>query len=172
MPLTLVQGGMTQAPALATAQASTSGTSINFTDIPSWVKRITVMFQGVSTNGATAIQVQLGTGGTATTSGYTSGATFISTASNTTRGIVSVTTGFRSYVADAAVDLNTGSFVFTNINGNTWICNGALLVTGSNAGGCNVFGSIALAGTLNMLRVTTIDGTSTFDAGTINILYE
>ena len=155
-----------------TAVASTSGTSIDFTSIPSWVKRITVMFNGVSTNGITAIQVQLGTGGSPTTSGYTSGATFISTSINTTRAIVSVTTGFRSYVSDSASDLNTGSFVFTNINGNTWICNGALLVIGSNQGGCNTFGSIALAGTLNMVRVTSINGTDTFDAGTINILYE
>jgi hypothetical protein len=130
------------------------------------------MFQGVSTNGETAIQVQLGTGGTATTSGYTSGATFISTANNTTRGTVTVTTGFRSYVSDGAADVNTGSFVFTNISGNTWVCNGALLVTGTNIGGCNAFGSIALAGVLNMVRVTTINGTATFDAGTINILYE
>jgi hypothetical protein len=155
-----------------TAVASTSGTSIDFTSIPSWVKRITVMFQGVSTNADTAIQVQLGTGGSPTTTGYVSGATNVLTSINTTRGTVSVTTGFRAFVADDAADASTGSFVFTNISGNTWICNGALLVTGLNTGGCGVFGSIALAGTLNMLRVTTLNGTATFDAGSINILYE
>jgi hypothetical protein len=155
-----------------TAVASTSGTSIDFTSIPSWAKRITVMLNGVSTNGATAPQVQLGTGGSPTTSGYTSGVTFISTTNNLTRALVSVTTGFRSYISDDASDANTGSFVLTNISGNTWVCNGALLVTGVNAGGCTIFGSIALAGVLNMVRVTTINGTSTFDAGSINILYE
>ena len=36
---------------LSTAVASTSGTSIDFTGLPSWVKRITVMFVGVSTSG-------------------------------------------------------------------------------------------------------------------------
>lgn len=35
----------------ATAVASTSGTSIDFTGIPAWVRRVTVMFNGVSTNG-------------------------------------------------------------------------------------------------------------------------
>jgi len=155
-----------------TAVASTSGTSIDFTSLPSWVKRITVMFAGVSTNGTTAVQVQLGTGGSPTTSGYTSGATLITTTANTTRGTVSVTTGFRAYIADEAPDAITGSFVFTNINSNTWICNGSLILIGTNNGGCSVFGSIALAGVLNMVRITTLNGTSTFDAGTINILYE
>jgi hypothetical protein len=46
-----------------TAVASTSGVSIDFTSIPSWVKRITVMFSGVSTNGTSPLQVQLGTSG-------------------------------------------------------------------------------------------------------------
>ncbi len=156
----------------ATAVASTSGTSIDFTGIPSWVKRITVMFSGVSTNGAGAMQVQLGTGGSPTTSGYASGATYVSTTNNLTRGIVSVTTGFRAYIADDVSDSITGSFVITNINSNTWVCNGALLVQGANTGGCNAFGSVALAGALNMLRVTTTTGTPSFDAGTINIMYE
>ena len=53
-----------------TAQASTSGTAIDFTGIPSWAKRITVMFNGVSTNGTSNPQIQLGSG-SPTTSGYT-----------------------------------------------------------------------------------------------------
>jgi len=46
-----------------TAVASTSGTSIDFTGIPSWVKRITVMFDVVSTNGSAIILIQLGDSG-------------------------------------------------------------------------------------------------------------
>ena len=45
-----------------TAVASTSGTSIDFTGIPSWVKRITVMFNGVSTSGTSFKQIQIGSG--------------------------------------------------------------------------------------------------------------
>ena len=155
-----------------TAQASTSGTAIDFTGIPSWAKRITVMFQGVSVNGATTVQVQLGTGGSPTTSGYVSGNSYVTTINDTTRGIVSATTGFRAFVADDPADAITGSFVFTNINGNAWICNGSLAVIGTNNGISNVLGSIALAGVLNMVRITTLNGTSTFDAGSVNIMYE
>ena len=55
----------------STAQATTSGTSITFTGIPSWVKRITVMFNGVSTSGTSPVQIQLGAG-SVTTTGYSS----------------------------------------------------------------------------------------------------
>ena len=54
-----------------TAQNSTSGTAIDFTGIPSWVKRITVMFNGVSTNGTSNLLLQIGAG-SVTTSGYNS----------------------------------------------------------------------------------------------------
>jgi len=53
-----------------TAVASTSGTSIDFTSIPSWVKSITVMFSAVSTSGTSDVIVRLGTGGSPETSGY------------------------------------------------------------------------------------------------------
>jgi len=54
---------------LGTAVNTTSGTSIDLTSIPSWVKRITVMLNGVSTNGASIPQIQLGAGSVDTT-GY------------------------------------------------------------------------------------------------------
>ena len=67
--MTAYQGGVLTS---GTAVASTSGTSITFSSIPSWAKRVTVMFNGVSTSGSSNIQVQLGAGST-TTSGYTGG---------------------------------------------------------------------------------------------------
>jgi hypothetical protein len=33
-------------------------------------------------------------------------------------------------------------------------------------------GSLALGGTLDRVRITTVNGTDTFDAGSINIMYE
>ena len=54
-----------------TAVASTSGTSIDFTGIPSWAKRITVMFNGVSTNGTSQQLIQIGSGSVNAT-GYSS----------------------------------------------------------------------------------------------------
>lgn len=58
-------GGLTS----GTAVATTSGTSIDFTGIPSWAKKITVMFSAVSTNGTSPIQVQIGAG-SVSNSGY------------------------------------------------------------------------------------------------------
>jgi hypothetical protein len=174
MPLTLdgntgVQGN-SGAFVAGTAVASTSGTSIDFTGIPSWVKRITVMCNGVSTNGAGRQQLQLGTGGTPATSGYTAGYMFNSTNNSTIRSINSFTTGFPNF-ADEAADFYTGTYVLTLITGNTWMCSGTGTIVGANAGNNIISGSIALAGTLNMIRFTTTS-TPTFDAGTINITYE
>jgi hypothetical protein len=154
---------------LSTAVASTSGTSIDFTGLPTWVKRITVMFNGVSTNGTSAVQVQFGTGSTTyTTTGYVTSYSFQANASSIIAA--SFTTGFGTYFGDAA-NTRTGQFIFTNITGNTWVGTGMI---SSGASGSIVIsgGSIALAAALTAVRVTTVNGTDTFDAGSINILYE
>ena len=148
-----------------TAQASTSGTSIDFTSIPSWVKRITVMFNEVSTNGSAAVLVQLGTSGTPTTSGYLSTKMEINTAGNP----ASYTTG-HGVVSGSAANAASGQVVFCNVSGNIWVGTGSVkqsttFMTFSNS-------SVTLGGVLNMLRITTNGGTETFDAGSINILYE
>jgi hypothetical protein len=153
--------------ARGTAQASTSGTSITFSSIPSWVKRITVMFNGVSTSGSSYIRFQLGTGGTPTTTGYAATA---STAGPTWGGSGSSTSGFDSYGDNNASWTRSGAIVFTNITGNTWICSGSYQYTAAYQ--VLFSGVITLGGVLNMVRITTVNGTDTFTAGSINILYE
>jgi hypothetical protein len=151
---------------LATAQNSTSGTSIDFTSIPSWVKRITVMFNGVSTNGTSFVQVQLGSG-TFTTSGYSSAASDLAGSVSTSTS----TTGILFTRNGAAVDARTGMMRIANLTGNTWIAESASFLT--NAAITNISsGQIALSATLDRVRITTVNGTDTFDAGSINILYE
>jgi hypothetical protein len=154
-----------------TAVAPTSGTSIDFTSIPSWVKRITVMFNGVSTNGTSIVQVQLGTGGTPTytTSGYLSAAW---QGGSTNVGTTS-TTGFTVSGSVAAANTLMGAAIFTLVTGNTWISSGTVAVqpTGqSGVGGLG--GNVALASALTAVRITTVNGTDAFDAGSVNILYE
>jgi len=158
-------GGAGRASAMVqgTAVASTSGTSIDFTGIPSWAERITVMFSGVSTNGTAFVMVQLGTGGTPTTSGYGGGAWQTSVYTN-------VTNGMALSGNNVATDVRNGAITITNITGNTWVSTGTNF--NNNATGGGGAGSIALGGTLNLVRVTTVNGTDTFDAGTINIMYE
>jgi hypothetical protein len=142
-----------------TAVASTSGTSIDFTGIPSWVKRITFMFDGLSTSIGGTIQIQFGTSSGFETTGYVS--------ANQYGGI---TTGFALAVGATAAYLQYGTLVFTNLNGNTWVQNGNSLADGVAIQ--PVAGSKTLAGKLTQIRLTTVGGTDTFDAGSVNILYE
>jgi len=150
-----------------TAVASTSGTSIDFTGIPSWVKRITVMFSGVSTSATSQYQVQLGNG-SVVTSGYLSANSTLNSAGS---NLVTATSGIIVFQPSAAADTCVGSLILTLISSNTWI--GAGVVYRTNTGATqHMAGSIALAGTLDRVRITTVNGTDTFDAGSINILYE
>ena len=150
-----------------TAVASTSGTSIDFTGIPSWVKRITVMFSGVSTNGSSNLQVQIGAG-SVTTTGYISYVVQTGYAS----AQVSSTTGF-VINGTAAVINRYGSMVIQNVTSNTWVStHSASFNDGTGTYISLGNGGLALGGTLDRVRITTVNGTDTFDAGSINILYE
>jgi hypothetical protein len=148
-----------------TAVASTSGTSIDFTSIPSWVKRVTVLFKGVSTNGSSNVQIQIGAG-SVTTSGYLG--SFANTSS--TVATTNFTTGFGISIADAA-SVRHGVITIASLGSNSWAC-GMIISRSDAAAGGNGGGSITLGGTLDRVRITTVNGTDAFDAGTINILYE
>ena len=147
-----------------TAVASTSGTSIDFTSIPSWVKRITVMFSGVSTNGSSLKLVQIGSG-SVTSTGYVSQSTFSGAVSNT----FTSTSGF-IIDSGSATEFNSGQCVISLVSSNTYIC--SLVVTTYSGGMVTGAGTVTLSGTLDRVRITTVNGTDTFDAGSINILYE
>jgi hypothetical protein len=146
----------------ATAVASTSGTSIDFTAIPAWVERITVMFSGASLSGTANILVQIGAG-SVTTSGYTAGSISGST-------YISSTAGFIVANNTTAADLLSGIVSLTNITGNTWVSSGN--INRPAAAVLPSAGTVALGGTLDRVRITTTNGTDTFDAGTVNIIYE
>ena len=163
--VTTNSGAVYNGIASGTAVASTSGTSIDFTSIPSWVKRITVMLQGVSTNGSSLVQVQIGAG-SVTTSGYV-----CSSSSMGASAVVSTnaTSGFILY-ANNASDVRSGQMTLTLVGSNGWVC-GAVIKSGSNVT-VTTGGDVTLGGTLDRVRITTVNGTDTFDAGSINILYE
>jgi hypothetical protein len=153
-----------------TAVASTSGTSITFTGIPSWAKRITVMLNGVSTNGASPIQVQIGSG-SVTTSGYLSyggingSANFSSSQSSTT--------GF-AFAGSAAVNITYGAFSIYTYSGNIYLATFSAGLSGTSLAAYGMVGggNVTLSGALDRVVLTTINGTDTFDAGSVNILYE
>jgi hypothetical protein len=149
-----------------TAQNSTSGTSIDFTGIPSGVKRITVMFNGVSLSGTSNQLIQIGAG-SVTTSGYVGGAA----AAGASGSQATQTSGLQCGITAFATFTITGQAVLTTITGNTWVMtfNGTRQTDGYGLIGSS---SITLGGTLDRVRITTVNGTDTFDAGSINILYE
>ena len=155
-----------------TAVASTSGTSIDFTSIPSWVKRITVMFSGISVSGTSPQIIQLGDSGGIEITGYLGAA---STSSGTNTNNDNYTTGFglTGISAPSAATIAHGSVTITALDPatNLWVCAG-VLGQSSSAGTSQIGGSKTLSATLDRIRITTVGGTNTFDAGTVNILYE
>jgi hypothetical protein len=151
----------------ATAQASTSGTSIDFTGIPSWVRRVTVAFSEVSTNGLSIVQIQLGAG-SVQTSGYRGSVDTTAT----TVGCQNISTGLgleRTGGAGATNSRN-GFATFVLLGSNIWAGTALIgyLQPQISLAACTV----TLGGTLDRVRITTVNGTDTFDAGSINILYE
>ena len=165
---TLVATTGTLAPVVSgTAVTTTGGTSIDFTSIPSWVKRITVMFNGLSLNSTSILRFRLGTSGAVETSGYVG--TAINAASSPT--VQSFTAGFDMYGAMTAATAAYGAITFSLIGSNAWVANG--IIATSLVGANSISGTKTLAGTLDMVRITTVSGTDTFDAnGGVNILYE
>ena len=156
---------------LGTLTASTSGTAINFTGIPAWAKRITVMFNAMSTNGTSPPTVRIGDSGGVEATGYLG--TTLTFANASPVGSVSSTTGFDLINTNASGIVYHGAIVITLMDAatNLWVCSG--VVNRSDAGAGQTLGyNKSLSATLDRVQITTNNGTDTFDAGSVNILYE
>lgn len=156
-----------QIASLAT-QASTSGSNIDFTNIPAGVNRITIAFDGVSLSGSDHVLVQLGDAGGFETSGYSALSVFLANSSGTT---VASTAGFIAFIGVSGARALTGHMVLTRITGtNRWIASHVWsdAVDGMSANGS---GSKTLSAELTQLRIDTT-GANTFDAGQIAVMYE
>ena len=147
-----------------TAVATTSGTSIDITGIPSGVTEITVLFKAVSTNGSSAVSIQIGDGSIVTT-GYTNigGGMSASSLTNTqfTNGFVLMDSTSPSWIL-------TGYFTLKGY-GNNWFIHGGGVRDTTYP--CYSFGGKTLSGTLDRIRITTTGGSDAFDAGEVNITY-
>jgi hypothetical protein len=169
---TMQQGGVAMPRmALSTSQNTTSGTAIVFTGIPTWVKRITVMFNGISTNGSSGIGLQVGSGSLQPL-GYLG---FNFRYSSSGNSGANLNYGFNLSVAsgETASALRNGSFVLTLLNPstNTWTGAGSISLS-NDVYGCTTSGVVAVSGTLDRIGIYTLNGTDIFDAGSVNILYE
>jgi hypothetical protein len=162
--------GTLQTIGVGTAVASTSGTSIDFTSIPSWVKRITVMLSGVSTSGSSAVVIQVGSG-SVSTSGYFSTASYAGGAGT----FLYITNGFTLDTGGTAgaAAIRYGAVQLVLLNNNTWCLSGNIGFGSLGQVSLSCAGtSPTLSGALDRVRITSSGGTDTFDAGSINIMYE
>jgi len=140
--------------------ATTSGTAHTFTGIPAFVKRVTLTLSGVSTSGSARPIVQIGST-TFDVSGYSG--------SYSDGTITAFSAGFICGGALAS-NVQTCTINLVHMGGNLWSCS----LTGSfiGAGIYWAAGSKALSGVLDRVRLTTDNGTDTFDAGTLTVHYE
>lgn len=147
---------------LALATSVASGTAIDFTGIPSWAKRITVMLNAVSTNGTSVFLVQIGSG-----TSY-SGTIWLDNVS------VQQTGGFPVFSPVSSGNNGCGIVVLCRISGELWAEFGNVAFGNIQSIGWSSAGITQSAPTENFdrLRVTTVNGTDTFDAGSVGILYE
>jgi hypothetical protein len=164
-----------------TAVNPTSGPSVDFTSIPSWVKRISVSLVNISTNGTSAEIIRVGTSSGFVTSGYEATTSFIVT--GTTSGASSSPNGFNLMGQNASTASNqlSGRVVIDLVgvfSGLTyWACSGVISRIDSLSGTPTYFqkfiaGQIGLSGTLDRIQLTTLVGTAAFDGGLVNIIYE
>lgn len=153
-----------------TSMIPASGLAVDITPIPSWVKRITVMYYAITTNGSSIPVFQVGTGGTPATSGYagcTSGVSSGATALNHTSGSQLYSTSWATtYIANGGItfvlmDSSTNRWAYTQ---NTGLSNPA---ASSFSGG-----TVALGGALDVVRLTTQGGSNTFLTGNLRMIYE
>ena len=161
-------GTYTVSTSQTTASTTITVVGIDFYNIPSTAKRITVMFNGVSGSGTSVFLVQLGSGSITATGYGTTGLTTQTTTLNST----TYTTGFGLAQNNAAAAVLTGVVTLVLQTSNTWVGNGSGQSTGANSSWFTFGSAPNLSGALDRVRITTVNGTDTFDAGSINILYE
>jgi len=151
---------------LGTAVATTSGTSIDFTGIPAGVKRVTVSLNKVSTNGTANLLVQIGAGGVVETSGYEGHAD----AGASTGAITTV--GVPLTFSNAAGNLRVGGATLVHLGNNLWVST-SVIIDAPASPVVSIGASVkTLAGVLDRVRLTTVNGTDAFDAGSVNISWE
>ncbi len=154
--------------AAKTVQATTTGTSVTFNSIPNWVRRVTVMFNGVSTDNTSPLLVKLGTGGGIASTGYASTGARLAAAGTT---VDSSTAGFLINSTSAA-DAVSGTLVISAVDPTNYIYAADHTVKDGTTAVMTGAGNVTLGNLMTQLSITTVTGTSNFDAGSINVLYE
>jgi hypothetical protein len=153
--------------AVASTTISTNG--FEYQGIPSWVNRITVMFDAVTLSGTDSILVQLGDSGGIEATGYAGGGTRITTLNAVAGAVFTTGFGFNNNIASVGY---SGTLVLTQIGGVTQRNFTAMgMISGSSDAVCSCSGRKTTSTTLDRVRIT-VSGTNTFLAGSVNIMWE
>ena len=157
---------------LSSEQATTSGTSVDFTGIPSWVKRITVGIVGVSGNGTSIPMIQLGTAGGFETSGYSGNAFNITTAPAVSDTAMSAGFLLAGLSAATVVIHGIATLILEDAANNTWAFSSVLGRSDVSTSMQFAGGTKSLSAVLTQIRFTFVNGSDAFDAGAVNLLLE
>jgi hypothetical protein len=161
-------GGVGVLTSMSATPVSASGTAVTFSGIPAWAKRVTIMLDGISLVSTGIPMLRLGVAGGPEVTGYTGIVSVIGTGVSVR---ATSTAGFELLTASAAAFLIKGTITLTHIGSNIWCVNSMV----GDAVSTYLFlstGSKPLAGALTQIVLTTAAGTDTFDAGTINVMYD
>jgi hypothetical protein len=93
--------------------------------------------------------------------------------SNQAGTAASNSTGFQVANTVTAADIYWGHIVLTKTGANATQVSETSILANSNAANARYSaGAVTPANPIDTVRITTVNGTDTFDAGSINILYE
>ena len=155
----------------ATTAATTSGTNVAVTGIPSWARRVTIALNAVSVSGTNRQLLQLGSGSVQST-GYSSNAGSIGGTSNTTGAAGAITNGFALAGYNIAATQLTGVITLVHVGSNVWIAGGSVGDVSGSFSASAFGGSVTLSGALDRINLTTNGGTDTFDGGSVTVFWE
>lgn len=154
---------------VSSAVTTATGTFVDISGVPSWARRLTVIFDSVSGSGTSNFQIQIGAGSPETT-GYVASAMSATNAASTST--VLATTGFIITDNLANTEVLSGLVSIVRTGTNIWVCSGTLATSAPVAEVKLFSGRKTVTGTLDRIRLTTVNGTDTFDSGTITLLWE
>ena len=153
-----------------TAQTTSGANAYGYTSIPSWVKRITLSFQGCrSSSTGEYLGMQIGSG-SYTASGYGYTMTSLSNAAATINSSAS-SANILCSLTSTATRASSGICILTLVGSNLWTF--TQTATDPN-GGITYLGAayVTLGGALDRIQIFISGGVQTFTAGTVNIIYE
>jgi len=157
---------LSQPMTLGTSIATTSGTYVELTGIPSWAKKVSVLFNKVGITGASNMLVQLGTSGGIQGNNYEAQGSVV----NASVATLNSTSGFPIRNVESSARIS-GIMTIATLGSNLWVMSGTLTVIGGTASVQMVAGSIQLSGVLDRVRINALNAEN-LDEGSVNIIYE